>query len=111
MEKEISDKALTGILNKNIGNMLDLFIKIAIKDFRGAKSILSIAFKQKERGSIRSAFQEEGIHVPPFMIASITKGCNLNCKGCYNKLKKHKEGVYKLSRGNISTVYKWTINR
>jgi MoaA/NifB/PqqE/SkfB family radical SAM enzyme len=91
-ERKISDKALTNKLNKSIGNLLEVFIKIALKDFKGAKSILNIALMQKERGKIRSSFQEEGTHVPPFIIASITKTCNLNCKGCYDKIKKHQEG-------------------
>jgi len=26
-----------------------------------------------------------GLHVPPYMILSVTKKCNLNCKGCYDK--------------------------
>lgn len=31
----------------------------------------------------RTAAKERGIHVPPFLIASITGECNLNCAGCY----------------------------
>lgn len=31
----------------------------------------------------RKAQASSGLHVPPFMIASITKMCNLGCAGCY----------------------------
>ncbi|MFO7612724.1 MAG: radical SAM protein [Clostridia bacterium] len=33
----------------------------------------------------RRAVLSEGLHVPPYMILSATKKCNLNCKGCYDK--------------------------
>ena len=32
---------------------------------------------------IRARYEEEGIHVPPYLIASIASACNLRCAGCY----------------------------
>ena len=29
--------------------------------------------------------EQEGLHVPPFLIASITSNCNLHCAGCYSR--------------------------
>lgn len=37
--------------------------------------------KSEERRDTLS--QEEGLNVPPFLIASIATACNLRCKGCY----------------------------
>ncbi|MBN1778525.1 MAG: radical SAM protein [Clostridiales bacterium] len=31
----------------------------------------------------RAALEAEGLHIPMFLIASITNACNLYCKGCY----------------------------
>ena len=31
----------------------------------------------------RTVLQQEGLSVPPFLIASISTTCNLHCKGCY----------------------------
>jgi MoaA/NifB/PqqE/SkfB family radical SAM enzyme len=31
----------------------------------------------------REAYEKDGLHVPPFLIASITSNCNLFCTGCY----------------------------
>jgi len=31
----------------------------------------------------RTALEAEGLHIPMFLIASITNACNLYCKGCY----------------------------
>ncbi|MGM0368768.1 MAG: radical SAM protein [Actinomycetota bacterium] len=45
------------------------------------------AFKwQKHAAARRKLFAKSGITVPPVIIFSITKKCNLNCKGCYDKL-------------------------
>lgn len=43
------------------------------------------------RGQARAAgkrkrFEAQGIHVPAFMIISLTRQCNLTCKGCYANL-------------------------
>lgn len=37
----------------------------------------------KEANSHRRRLEQEGRHIPPFLIASITTSCNLHCKGCY----------------------------
>ncbi len=33
----------------------------------------------------RHTAEEEGDHIPPFLIASITTNCNLHCAGCYSR--------------------------
>ncbi|MFW3146906.1 MAG: radical SAM protein [Thermoplasmatota archaeon] len=33
----------------------------------------------------REELESEGVHVPAFMILSVTRRCNLNCKGCYSR--------------------------
>ena len=37
----------------------------------------------QKAGMKRMKFEENGVHVPPFLIASIAKDCNLRCSGCY----------------------------
>ncbi|WP_070000095.1 radical SAM protein [Cellulosilyticum sp. I15G10I2] len=44
---------------------------------------------QSEASNKRAFWEKQGIHVPPFMIASITRKCNLRCKGCYSHVFKH----------------------
>lgn len=86
-EDQMSNKQLTKMLNKAIGLLIEDFIKIALKDFSSAKSLVKIALKQRNSEKIRCKYEVEGLHVPPFMIASITSTCNLKCKGCYDKVK------------------------
>lgn len=40
------------------------------------------AVRRSERRR-RTLMEDEGIQVPPFLIASIATACNLQCKGCY----------------------------
>ncbi|HJJ48903.1 MAG TPA: radical SAM/SPASM domain-containing protein [Methanocorpusculum sp.] len=38
---------------------------------------------QLRNAAVRKDFSKKGVHVPLFLIASITRSCNLHCKGCY----------------------------
>jgi MoaA/NifB/PqqE/SkfB family radical SAM enzyme len=38
---------------------------------------------QNKAMKLRSKWKKKDINVPPIMIASVTKRCNLKCKGCY----------------------------
>lgn len=40
---------------------------------------------QKAAENKRKENALNGLHVPPYLILSVTKKCNLNCKGCYDK--------------------------
>lgn len=42
-------------------------------------------FWQRNASKLRLRQETKEFHVPPFMIFSVTKSCNLNCKGCYSK--------------------------
>ena len=37
----------------------------------------------KKAMKLRSNWKKKGINAPPIMITSVTKRCNLKCKGCY----------------------------
>jgi MoaA/NifB/PqqE/SkfB family radical SAM enzyme len=39
----------------------------------------------------RALLAEEGVHVPPFMILSVTGRCNLACAGCYSQAQERHE--------------------
>ena len=52
------------------------------------KTVLRLLKTQKAATARRINKLEDGLHVPPYMILSVTKACNLNCKGCYDKAHK-----------------------
>jgi MoaA/NifB/PqqE/SkfB family radical SAM enzyme len=77
----------------NFRNVLNNALKIFFKDFikisiRHPSQTLFF-FKtyrwQKKAIKTREKLEQQGIHVPPIMLFSITHKCNLNCKGCYEK--------------------------
>lgn len=73
---------------------VDLFNDSILKTVRKAVSVtrwnpslfaffVRAAWHQRSAASRRAAWAARGVHVPPMMIASITRRCNLNCGGCY----------------------------
>lgn len=51
-----------------------------------------LAVQQKRAIGVREAHARQGVHVPPFMIMSVTNSCNLQCKGCYAHAQKRING-------------------
>lgn len=44
-----------------------------------------VAANQMRAARLREKQHEKGIEVPPLLIISITRRCNLNCRGCYSR--------------------------
>lgn len=78
---------LTESMNGAVGRLVGNAMRIALSDFSSIPAIASILSKQAKAAENRKAHEKEGIHVPPFMIASIVRACNLRCKGCYDRAK------------------------
>ncbi|KYK23808.1 hypothetical protein AYK24_00820 [Thermoplasmatales archaeon SG8-52-4] len=72
-----------------LNDALKIFFKDAIKVCIKNPSQALFFFKtyrwQKKAAKTREIWEQQGTHVPPIMIFSITHKCNLNCKGCYEK--------------------------
>lgn len=45
--------------------------------------ILRFSHHAGKASKVRLEHQRKGVHIPGFLICSITTGCNLRCKGCY----------------------------
>jgi MoaA/NifB/PqqE/SkfB family radical SAM enzyme len=70
-------------LNKEIRLLFKDALKTIFKQPALAKFFLQTYRWQKKAGYLRLDWEKKGVHVPPFMIFSITERCNLSCKGCY----------------------------
>lgn len=76
-------------------NTVDMFNKSIFSTFKSARNVvdrgelLKCAIKtmiaQKKASNRRLSWRRKGVHVPPVIIFSATKRCNLNCKGCYHQ--------------------------
>lgn len=78
---------LTGMMNGAIGRLVENAMRIALADFSAIPSLSNILGRQKRGAEIRAKKESDGLHVPPFLIASIVRACNLRCKGCYDRAK------------------------
>lgn len=56
------------------------------RDPRLAGFLLGTIFRFGAAQRKRKAWARKGVQVPPMLIYSVTKKCNLNCKGCYEKV-------------------------
>jgi len=73
------------ILNKSLGIFFKDALKATLRNPIQAYYFLRTIKWQKRAAQVRSDWEQQGIHVPPIMIFSITNRCNLKCKGCYNQ--------------------------
>ena len=78
---------LTDRMNGAIGRLVKNATKIALSDFSAVPSLVNILKRQGAASELRKKHEAEGLHVPPFMIASIVRACNLRCAGCYDRAK------------------------
>lgn len=70
-------------MNKSIRNLFKSALGITFTEPAKAFFLIKVLQWQRKAAKIRKEWENKGVHVPPFMIASVTKRCNLRCKGCY----------------------------
>lgn len=81
-----------GLLNRAILRLFFDALRLVLSRPSLAVFFLKTGFYQRRALARRKKMGKEGVHVPPFMIVSVTDACNLKCKGCYNQtLRKERE--------------------
>lgn len=60
-------------------------IRATLKNPKESAFMLKFAAVSKAASKKRAKSEEQGEHIPPFLIASITSKCNLHCAGCYSR--------------------------
>ena len=60
-------------------------LKATLKNPRESAFMAKFAVASRRASRTRMKLEEEGLHVPGFLIASITSSCNLHCAGCYSR--------------------------
>jgi MoaA/NifB/PqqE/SkfB family radical SAM enzyme len=60
-------------------------IKATLKNPKESAYMAKFAMASRSASKKRVRLEEEGEHIPPFLIASITSSCNLHCAGCYSR--------------------------
>ena len=75
-------------LSRGIQNIVRGILLAAAGNAGERSFLLRYAAAEKKAGELRAAAELRGEHIPPFLIASITRQCNLSCKGCYARANK-----------------------
>lgn len=84
-EEDNKDTDFRKILNESLKIFFKDAVKTTLRNPIQAYYFLRTIRWQKRSARVRANWEQQGIHVPPIMIFSITNRCNLHCKGCYNQ--------------------------
>ena len=74
---------LSGLMEKGVLELAAGALKTAVFKKEAARQLKSFISAQKQHTLLRREHAVNGMDIPAFLIASITKSCNLQCKGCY----------------------------
>ncbi|MBR2289076.1 MAG: radical SAM protein [Clostridia bacterium] len=70
-------------MNGGIERVVKSIVKASLFDIKQNMFMMRFAENAKKAYEIRKKYEEEGKHIPPILICSITSKCNLHCAGCY----------------------------
>ncbi len=99
---EDKDKKYIDLMNKSINQL----VKDALRTSKKLPFLLQIGKilrHQRRAARLRHKRENQGLHVPPFMIFSITRRCNLRCAGCY-ALNREDSSRAELTPARISSI-------
>jgi|SRR5271157_2007937 len=77
---------LNRMINEMIKGIFSDALSISLKDPAMASFFIKTALAQNKAAKVRQHNEEQGLHVPPVMILSVTHRCNLHCAGCYAQI-------------------------
>jgi MoaA/NifB/PqqE/SkfB family radical SAM enzyme len=90
-------------LNREVVGVIRQALGISLHNPAQAWFFLRNLLGQRAAAVKRELREKEGIHVPPFLIASITRRCNLNCTGCYARARQS-SGRQELSANRLNEL-------
>ena len=78
-----ADERLDAYIRKGVEDIVLSAVKATLTDPRESAFMVRYAAASRRAAKRRDQWAEQGEHIPPFLIASITSQCNLHCAGCY----------------------------
>ena len=76
---------LQNYLTEGVERVVSEAVKATLKNPRESAFMARFAIASRVASKRRRDAEENGEHIPPFLIASITSKCNLHCAGCYSR--------------------------
>ena len=72
-------------LTAGVENIVKDALRATLRDPRESAFMAKFAAASARASKRRAAEEAKGLHVPSYLIASITSACNLHCAGCYSR--------------------------
>ena len=91
------------LFSSNILSLVGNALRISQRKPLSALFLLRYRRHFRKSMKLRECNKQKGIHVPPILIFSITRSCNLRCSGCYARAKTT-ENVNDLGSGKIREI-------
>ena len=85
MNHELKGFDLQEYLSNGIERVVKEALRATLKDPKESAFMLRFASATRAASKKRQKLEENGEHIPSFLIASITSECNLHCAGCYSR--------------------------
>jgi MoaA/NifB/PqqE/SkfB family radical SAM enzyme len=70
-------------MNANLERLFRAGLRVTFGSPRGLAFVLRTIRAQRRAVRRRAGWEKRGVHVPPYLIISVTARCNLACRGCY----------------------------
>ncbi|MHB9033814.1 MAG: radical SAM/SPASM domain-containing protein [Anaerolineae bacterium] len=86
----MADSAYASTFDSTILAFFRDALRQALTSPKRALFMLRTLRNQQQAVKVRREAQPDGVQLPAFMIMSITKQCNLHCKGCYSRDLQHR---------------------
>ena len=72
-------------IEQGVEKIISDTLKATLKDPKESAFMARFAAASRKASKRRLELEKEDLHVPAFLIASITSSCNLHCAGCYSR--------------------------
>ncbi|MCR4674851.1 MAG: radical SAM protein [Lachnospiraceae bacterium] len=72
-------------MTKGVERVVSDAVKATLKNPKESAFMAKFALASRGASKKRRLAEDNGEHIPPFLIASITSQCNLHCAGCYSR--------------------------
>ena len=74
---------LNKMMDQGIAQIMTTAGRFYLNNSKGRAFLMGVLPELAKSSARRKQQEKEGLHVPPFLIASIASQCNLHCAGCY----------------------------
>lgn len=81
----MSEFNLQEYMSNGVAKVIKSALKATLKNPKETLFMTEFALATKKASDKRKKAEENGEHIPAFLISSITSSCNLHCAGCYSR--------------------------